>query len=249
MSDYPILEYDPNPRAVLEPGHESPDLRLPRKAAFPFVGDCVADYALDRDLPALGMCETITKRYYVYKVTEDVCLCEAPMGAPVAACCMDWLIAHGVEEIVSAGSCGVLVDLPENAIVLPARALRDEGTSYHYLPPARWVELDAEMQARIARTLDASGLPHLKLDTWTTDAIGRETVGKIERYRAEGCGVVEMECAALAAVARFRGVRFGQFLFTADSLANAEAYDTRDWGRASLLPALKLCLMALGVEP
>lgn len=248
IEGYPILEYDPNPRAVLEPGHESPELRLPMKAAFPFVGDCVSDYALEHDLPALGFCETITKRYYVYKVTEDVCLCEAPMGAPVAACVMDWLIAHGVRHIVAAGSCGALVDLPENAFVLPARALRDEGTSYHYLPPSRWVDLDRTMQQRIARSLDAAGFKHVELDTWTTDAIGRETVGQIERYRAEGCGVVEMECAALCAVARFRNAQFGQFFFTADSLADAEAYDARDWGRASLLPALKLCLRALGVE-
>ena len=57
-----------------------------------------------------------------------------------------------------------------------------------------------------------------------------------------------MECAALCAVARFRDAAFGQFLFTADSLADADAYDARDWGRASLLPALKLCLKALGVD-
>ena len=59
---------------------------------------------------------------------------------------------------------------------------------------------------------------------------------------------MEMECAALAAVARFRGARFGQFLFTADSLADAERYDERDWGRALLLPALELCLKA-AAEP
>ena len=48
--------------------------------------------------------------------------------------------------------------------------------------------------------------------------------------------------AALAAVARFRGAKFGQFLYTADTLADAEAYDARDWGADSLAPALRLCL-------
>lgn len=248
MSSYPILEYDPNQRAVLEPGHECPDMALPECAAFPFLGDCVDDYAQEKELPVLGMFITITKRYPVYRVSQRACLCEAPMGAPVAAAFMDWLIAHGVRRIISAGSCGALVDLPENAFILPARALRDEGTSYHYLPAGRWIDLDTDMQDRIARAMAGEGVSFVRHDTWTTDAIFRETADMIARRRAEGCGVVEMECAALAAVARFRGAAFGQFLYTADTLANAEAYDARDWGRDSLRPALRLCLKALGVD-
>ena len=63
------------------------------------------------------------------------------------------------------------------------------------------------------------------------------------KYRLkEGCSVVEMECAALAACARKRGVRFGQFLFTADSLANVHAYDARSFGRGSHEKALLLGL-------
>ena len=246
--DFPLLEFDPNPRAVLEPGHDAPGLRIPERVAFPFVGDCVAEYAHAHGLPVLGECVTITKRYPVYKVSDALCLCEAPMGAPVAASVMEFLIAAGSRRIVAAGSCGALVDLPENAFVLPRRALRDEGTSCHYQPAGRWIGLDAGMQARIARVLAAEGLPFTETDTWTTDAIGRETFGKVARRRDEGCGVVEMECAALAAVAQFRGVEFGQFLYTADSLANVDAYDARDWGAASLLPALTLCLKIAGED-
>lgn len=242
MNGLPLLEFDPNPRAVLEPAHETPGLRLPPSCAFPFVGDMVGEYALERGLPALGECVTITKRYPVYRVSEDVCLCEAPMGAPVAAAVMDWLIACGVQRVVAAGSCGALIDLPENAFILPRRALRDEGTSYHYQPAERWIDLDADVRGHIEAVFAREGIPFVETDTWTTDAIGRETVDKVAKRRAEGCGVVEMECAALAAVARFRGAKFGQFLYTADTLANAEAYDARDWGTASLRPALELCL-------
>jgi uridine phosphorylase len=170
------------------------------------------------------------------------------MGAPVAASCLDWLIACGVRRVVAAGSCGALVDLPENAFVLPKRALRDEGTSFHYLPAARWIDLDGDVRGQIEDVFAAEGLPFVETDTWTTDAIFRETAEKIALRRAEGCGVVEMECAALAAVARFRGAKFGQFLYTADSLANAEAYDERDWGADSLAPALRLCLKAASEE-
>ena len=76
------------------------------------------------------------------------------------------------------------------------------------------------------------------------DALYRETVDKVRRSRAEGCGVVDMECASLSACAEFRHIAFGQFLYTADSLADTEAYDARSWGRQSLLPALELCLKA-----
>ena len=243
MSTYPILEYDGANRAVLEPGHEDLGLTLPECLAFPFVGDCVADYAREHNLPVLTEAyATITKRYRVYGVNDRVCLCEAPFGAPAAAALMDWLIAYGVKRVVAVGSCGALIDLPENAYVLPRRALRDEGTSYHYIAPARWSYPDSAMQRRIADVLEEENVLYTECDTWTTDAIYRETVDKLRRCRAEGCGVVDMEFAALSAVAEFRDVAFGQFFFTADSLADTEAYDERDWGEASLRPALELCL-------
>ena len=242
MSTYPILEYDSSPRAVLEPDHENLGIELPACAVYPFVGDCVAEYARAHDLPVIATFATITKPYPVYRVSDKICLCEAPAGAPMAAAFMDWMIAYGVRRVVSAGSCGTLVDLPENTFVVPHRALRDEGTSYHYMPPARWSYLDGDMQQRIAEVMDASGIDYVRCDTWSTDALFRETIDKVRRCRAEGCNVVDMECASLSACAEFRNVAFGQFLYTADSLADADAYDARDWGRDSLLPALELCL-------
>ena len=122
--DFPLLEYDPSPRAVLEPGHDAPGLRLPENCAFPFLGDTVHDYAREHALPVLGECVTITKRYPVYLVSDEVCLCEAPIGAPVAAGLMDWMIAYGARQFISAGSCGALIDLPENTLIVPRRALR-----------------------------------------------------------------------------------------------------------------------------
>ena len=70
----------------------------------------------------------------------------------------------------------------------------------------------------------------------------------MRRSRTEGCDVVDMECAALAACAEFRCVEFGEFLYTADSLADADSYDERSWGQASLMPALEQCLKIAGEE-
>lgn len=73
----------------------------------------------------------------------------------------------------------------------------------------------------------------------------RETADMVEYRKQEGCKVVEMECASLASVARFRKIKFGQILFTADSLANAEKHDARNWGADSHDTALEICLEAI----
>lgn len=250
--ELPILEYDDSPAAVIQPDHEGLELALPKKAVFAFLGGCIRRYAEGRGLTPAAEFLSITKKYPVYAVNyrgEDICLCQAPVGAAAAVQIMDWLISYGVERIISAGSCGALVDLPENAFLIPTKALRDEGTSYHYLPPARWVELDAGVCQSMKKTLDALGVPCTQCAVWTTDGFYRETRDMVEYRKAEGCSVVDMECAALAACARFRGVKFGQLLFTADTLANADRYDERGWGVDSLEKALTLSLeLARGLD-
>ena len=250
--ELPILEYDDAPKAVFQPDHERLDLVLPKKAVFAFLGGCIGRYAQEHDLTPVAEFLSITKKYPVYVVHykgEDICLCQAPVGAPAAVQIMDWLISYGVQSIISAGSCGALVDLPENTFLIPVRALRDEGTSYHYLPPARWVELDAGVRLSMKKTLDGLALPCAECVVWTTDGFFRETKELVEYRKAEGCSVVDMECAALAACARFRGVKFGQLLFTADTLANTDRYDERGWGVDSLEKALMLSFeLARGLD-
>lgn len=132
--------------------------------------------------------------------------------------------------------------IAENAFIVPNRALRAEGTSYHYLPASRYIELDEEPIHVIEDTFRKQGLPFVTCTTWSTDGFFRETKDMVKYRLEEGCSVVEMECAALAACARKRGASFGQFLFTADSLANVHEYDARDFGMESHEKALLLGL-------
>ena len=120
-----------------------------------------------------------------------------------------------------------------------------KGTSYHYLPASRSVELDKNIRDAIERTFLAQKIPFRECITWTTDGFFRETQDMVKYRRAEGCTTVEMECAALAACARKRGASFGQILYTADSLANVLEHDERDWGKDSLRKALALCIAVL----
>lgn len=233
-NEFPILEYDFDSTEILKPNHGAEQLTLPEKCVFAFLGDTIDSYAAETVAAVAEHFETITKTYPIYVVKndgEEFCLCQAPLGAPAAAQFMDCLIACGCRKIVTAGSCGVLTEMAENEFLIPTKALRDEGTSYHYLPAARYAEPASEAVQAIEKTFRALGLPFRECITWTTDGFFRETRDMVAHRKAEGCATVEMECAALAACAKKRGAAFGQILYTADSLANAEQHDDRDWGK------------------
>ena len=127
------------------------------------------------------------------------------MSGSCGKCCcvqvLEYLIAGGVTKIISVGSCGVLEDIPENRFLIPVSALRDEGTSYHYLPPSREVEISKAGINAIESALSQKNIPYWEVKTWTTDGFYRETVEMVQYRKEEGCQVVEMECSALAACA------------------------------------------------
>lgn len=174
-----------------------------------------------------------------------MCLVQSPIGAAAAAQTMDTLVSCGCKKVIAVGSCGVLASIPENAFLVPTRALRVEGTSYHYLPASRYIELDEEPISVIKEKFLKLGLPFETCITWSTDGFFRETKDMIQYRLEEGCSVVEMECSALAACCRKRGAKFGQFLFTANSLANVHEYDARDFGTQSHEKGLLLGLEVL----
>lgn len=247
-NEIPILEFDTDVNAVIMPDRRQLGVLLPSKAVLAFLGDEIDAYAGDHDGKVLAEFETATKVFPVYSVPyegREICLAQAPTGAAPATQFLDWLIGYGAREIVSAGSCGALEDIAENTFLVPCRALRDEGTSYHYAPPSRFIDIDSRARRGIRAALEMHGLPYREIVTWTTDGFYRETAGKVAYRASEGCAAVEMECAALAACAAFRGVVWGEILFTADSLADVEKYDERGWGGDSFQYALRLCLDAV----
>ena len=247
-NEIPILEFDDDPTAVLEPTHEKLGLTLPPRCVFAFLGDTIDEYAARANARQVSTFVSATKRYPIY-ITQyrgkEVVLCQAPVGAAPAAQLLDWLIGYGVRQIISAGACGVLTAFPEGKFLVPCRALRDEGTSYHYAPPSRYLETNGRARAAIEKTILEHGMHYQEVVTWSTDGFYRETRQMVEYRRSEGCSVVEMECAALAAVSAFRGATWGMILYTADSLANVDQYDERSWGGNASEYALTLCLDAV----
>ena len=243
--EIPILEFDDNPQAVIMPTHENLDLNLPARCVYGFLEEEFERYALSVGAGKVGEFVSATKTYPVFVMTyngEEICLAQAPVGSAAAAQFLDWLIGYGVKQIISTGTCGVLVDMPENVFLIPTRALRDEGASYHYVAPSRYIEMNQQALGAIKKTLKQKKIPYKEVMTWSTDGFYRETPDKVAYRIQEGCSVVEMECAALAAVAQLRGAIWGLLLFTADSLADIDNYDQRDWGSKAFDKALELCL-------
>ena len=247
-NEIPILEFDTEQTAIISPTHEKLDIILPKKCVFAFLGEYISEYASKAKAIKVSEFLSMTKRYPIYVLKykgEEITLCEAPVGSAASAQILDWLIGYGVREIISAGSCGALEHFPESTFLVPSRALRDEGTSYHYAAPSRFMEINEKARCAIKEALLEHRMKYQEVITWSTDGFYRETKEKVAYRKNEGCAVVEMECSALASVSAFRGATFGMILYTADSLADVDKYDERNWGGNAYEYALTLCLDAV----
>ena len=232
LSSYPILEFDDAPEALLEPARLIRPMDLPEHAVACFFQEVLAGLVKYAGARVLCQLRSEIAKYPIYELELNgrlLTVFHPGAGAPLAASFLEEVIALGCRKFIACGGAGVL----ESALALGhpivvSAAVRDEGTSYHYLPPAREVEADPAGVAALEATLRATKVEYLLGKTWTTDAVYRETPEKIRRRRAEGCLTVEMEAAALFAVARFRGVHFGQLLYAGDDVGG-EAWDARQW--------------------
>lgn len=245
MKEQPfILGFDQNKHAVIEPDHDHEPFHFHSRLLYAFAPKEEIDSFLDRHLHrTMGMFDSVSFSPKIYEVEmggELFTLCQAPLGAPAATQLLDWLISYGVKEILAVGTAGALVDLPENAMFLPTRAIRDEGTSFHYMEPGQFIDLNTQFIKKVEAQLDKLDLEYDEITTWTTDGFFRETPKKVAYFRQLGASVVEMECAGMVACAQFRKVDFAQLLFTADSLADMDNYDERDWGSESHTVGLEI---------
>lgn len=127
------------------------------------------------------------------------------VGAPFAVLLAEQMFASGCTFLLSITSAGQIVKLAEPPyFVVIDRALRDEGTSYHYLPPAEYADADPALVDAAMSSLAAVGIPAQRGASWTTDAPFRETEAAIAAARERGVLAVEMEAAALYAFASVR---------------------------------------------
>lgn len=229
----PILEFDGEPEAIIEPKKViTPLTTMPRCGVITFFQDVIdhfVEHGLAHEFYALRS-EMGRHPLYLHEYQgTKIVLFHPGIGAPLAAGMMEEVIALGCRNFIACGGAGVLNrKLAMGHLVVPNAAVRDEGTSYHYLSPSREAYPDRDAVAAIEQVLSQRKIDYIVGKTWTTDAIYRETRTRMATRRAEGCVTVEMEAAALFAVARFRSVRIGQILYCGDNL-DGEEWDSRAW--------------------
>jgi uridine phosphorylase len=254
---FPILEFDAAPTAIIEPHQALTRFEMPPHAVICFFREVVEKVAIELGAREIGRLACEMGTYPVLEADyggRRLAIALGGVGAPLAAGWLEELIAHGGRAFVAAGGAGALVPaLTLGHVVVPTAAVRDEGTSYHYLPAAREVAPTDDAIAAIVATLDRHDVPHVAGKTWTTDGFYRETRAKAERRVAEGCITVEMEAAAFFAVARFRDVSFGQMLYAGDDLSGP-VWDSRGWndhadGRERLFHLAAEAALAIDVAP
>lgn len=157
--------------------------------------------------------------YRGYVEEGGVTLALSPIGAPNVVALAEELASFGMEKALFLGYCGSLQPkVRAGDIVVPTETIREEGTSFHYLPPGVPSRPQQEIQAIIVEVLQRNRVPYHQGTIWTTDAMYRETRGKVRRYQEEGVLGVEMELSALFGFGISRGIKTGGLLVVSDEL-------------------------------
>jgi uridine phosphorylase len=230
----PILEFDEDPNAILSPETEgfAGGVPYPKMVVMCFFRDVIEGLLAQGELTHLEDLRSEIGKNPVYsygKLGCPVMVLHPGVGAPLAAGFLEELIAVGVTNVMVCGGCGVLKkEIAAGHPVILTAAVRDEGTSYHYIPPSREASPHPLAVAALVKVLNETGLEYLQGKSWTTDAIYRETIGGRKIRLEEGCDVVEMEAAALFAVSQFRGIKLGQVVYGGD-LVVPDGWDGRKW--------------------
>lgn len=222
-----LEEFDIDSEAIISPAHFVKPVE-----GMPSVAVTCFEYKTFERMVALLKGEKIAEtgnangKWPIFKAMykgKEIALYMTDMGAAGACGQLEEMFAIGVEKVIVFGACGVLDNTIEDcSIIIPDAAVRDEGLSYHYAPPADEIRVNPKYIQEFADLLEEVKCPYRIGKVWTTDAFYRETKGKMQKRKEQGCICVDMECSALAAVAQFRGKELFQFFITADCLEGEE---------------------------
>ena len=169
-----LEEFDQNATAILNPQDFSPKIKgFPKTAVGFFSKDIMSEVVQKYNAKIIYQIENANAFYPVYEVAfEDakIAVTMALVGASSCVSNFEELISCGVENLLLVGCCGRLTnEIEHSAIVLPTSAIRDEGTSYHYLPASSEIQLDEKAINCIEKVLNELDISYIKGKTWTTD--------------------------------------------------------------------------------
>lgn len=228
---YPICEFDTSKNPIIQPANFLTK-SLPEKCVITFFRKELDQFVAENNLPVIGYLNSEIFDIPIYEYVYDsdrLCITMAFCGAPGAAVSIEELHAMGCEKFIVCGGAGALAkDSKVGEIIVSVSAVRDEGTSYHYLEPSSEIECHKETVEMVVSCMKQMGIPFTTGKTWTSDAIYRETPDMIALRRNEGCITVEMEAAAFFAVSQYYNIPLAQLLYAGDDVSG-EVWDSRNW--------------------
>jgi len=231
-ADFPILEFDPTREAMVEPSRVIQPRDVPEHCVICFFKEVLDEVVNEKQASLVVDNSWSDGPHPIYEILlhgQRLAFFHPGIGASLTAGLLEEAIACGCKKFIVCGGCGVLEKgIAVGHLIVVSGAVRDEGVSYHYLPPSREVQANPEGVAALTAILQKRGLPYRVGKTWTTDAPYRETAMKVATRRQEGCLAVEMEAAGLMAVAEYRHVLLGQVLYGGDDLSGSQ-WDNRGW--------------------
>ena len=188
----------------------------------------IHEYLLGRyDCDVIGQLGSCIGNVNVYRFSPDgepVAFYLSAIGSAVSSgFCYETHWQTGATKFIMFGSCGCLDgEKTRGKYIVPTEAYRGEGASYYYAPPADYIAI--RNADKVAAVFDRLRAPYVGGRVWTTDSMLRETVGLVQKRRAEGCVAVEMELAGVQALCDFYGLELYNFLEAGDVLAES-GYD------------------------
>jgi len=227
--EYPILEFDQDKTAFIEPRAKT-DVVVPNRLVICFFKEIITSLLENNEIIPIASLPSEMMDIILYKfIDADCCIVQGTLGAPACAGYLEDFIALGINKVMFCGGAGVLrSDITVGKFVVVDSAIRDEGFSYHYIKPAREIKTKENVVNLITKYLDNNKIQYVKGKSWTTDAFYRETKAKIALRVDEGCIIVEMEQSAMLAVSEFRKIDYGAIIYGGDDLTK-EVWDSRNW--------------------
>lgn len=251
----PLFEHTPDDAPVFLPGNMLESARLqkdfspltvPQGCLLDFDGELVDHLVATGEAIRESAWPCFHTRLYRWRRDDgEYGIIGGTVGAPFAVLVAEELFALGCKALVTISSAGLIAeDLHPPLFLLIDQALRDEGTSYHYLPPERFSLASLPLTNAVALRLTGAALPFNRGSSWTTDAPFRETAQLIAARREEGIIAVEMEAAALLAMGAALQKPIVCLAHITNSMATKED-DFEKGGDSGTHQALAVCAVAL----
>ena len=231
-NDFPVLEFDDDTDAIVNPFKWNMEPFSTDKLIITFFPDVIKNLLENNQLELeRHFAGENPVDIYRFKNQPEIMITLGYAGCPACAGNLEVFAACGAKKVMFCGGGGVLEkNIEVGKLLVVEGAIRDEGFSYRYIEPSRYIYTDKKITKKITDYLEAHKISYFTGLTWTTDAMFRETKALEEKRKSEGAKIVEMEQAGCIAISQYRSFDYGAIIYGGDDVSQDE-WDTRSWDK------------------